>query len=99
MQEIDKLAHAAKVVALCLPPVVMSLIRLAALSRRKGGATAAGRRPAPRGRSAGSSAPHFPHPGLEIDFGDGASGRSVLGPAGVVAADQFERVEIALGNE
>jgi hypothetical protein len=31
MQKIDKFAHAAKVVALCLPPVVMSLIGLAAL--------------------------------------------------------------------
>lgn len=35
MQKIDKFAHAAKVVALCLPPVVMSLIGLAALSRKK----------------------------------------------------------------
>jgi hypothetical protein len=42
MQKIDKFAHAAKVVALCLPPVVMSLIGLAALSRRKGGAAVAG---------------------------------------------------------
>ena len=48
MQKIDKLAHAAKVVALCLPPVVMSLIGLAALSRKKGGAVVvAGKRPAP----------------------------------------------------
>jgi hypothetical protein len=38
MQKINTLAHAAKVVALCLPPVVMSLIGLAALSRKKGGA-------------------------------------------------------------
>ncbi len=37
MQKMDKLAHAAKVVALCLPPVMMSLIGLAALSRKKGG--------------------------------------------------------------
>jgi hypothetical protein len=48
MQKIDKLAHAAKIVALCLPPVVMSLIGLAALSRKKGGAVVvAGKRPAP----------------------------------------------------
>ena len=48
MQKIDKFAHAAKVVALCLPPVVMSLIGLAALSRRKGGAAViAGKRPEP----------------------------------------------------
>ena len=48
MQKIDKVAHAAKVVALCLPPVVMSLIGLAALSRMIGGAVVvAGRRPAP----------------------------------------------------
>lgn len=38
MQKIDKLAHAAKVVALCLPPVLMSLIGLATLSRKKDGA-------------------------------------------------------------
>jgi hypothetical protein len=38
MQKIDKFAHAAKVVAMCLPPVVMSLIGLAALSRKKDGA-------------------------------------------------------------
>jgi hypothetical protein len=37
MQKIDTLAHAAKVVALCLPPVIMSLIGLAALSRKKRG--------------------------------------------------------------
>ncbi len=48
MQKIDKLAHAAKIVALCLLPVVMSLIGLAALSRKKGGAVVvAGKRPAP----------------------------------------------------
>ena len=47
MQKIDKLAHAAKVVALCLPPVVMSLIGLAASSRKKGSAAVtAGTRPA-----------------------------------------------------
>lgn len=48
MYKIDKFAHAAKVVALCLPPVMMSLIGLAALSRKKGGAVVvAGKRPAP----------------------------------------------------
>jgi hypothetical protein len=48
MQKIDRLAHAAKVVALCLPPVVMSLIGLAALSRKEGGAAVvAGKKPAP----------------------------------------------------
>jgi hypothetical protein len=48
MQKIDKFAHAAKVVALCLPPVVMSLIGLAALSRRKGGVgVVTGKKPAP----------------------------------------------------
>ena len=42
MQKIDKVAHAAKVVALCLPPVAMSLIGLAAMSRKsKKGAVAA----------------------------------------------------------
>ena len=46
-QKIDKLAHAAKVLALCLPPVVMSLIGLAALSRKKGAAVVAGERSAP----------------------------------------------------
>jgi hypothetical protein len=51
MQKIDKLAHAAKVVALYLPPVVMSLIGLAALSRKKGGATVAGKRPTLRARA------------------------------------------------
>lgn len=48
MWNIGKLEHATKVVALCLPPVVMSLIGLAALSRRKGGAAVvAGKRSAP----------------------------------------------------
>jgi hypothetical protein len=48
MQKIDKFAHAAKVVALSVPPVLMSLIGLAALSRKKGGAeVVAGKRPAP----------------------------------------------------
>lgn len=50
MLKIDKFVHAAKVVALCLPPVLMSLIGLAALSRKKGGAVVvAGKRPRPRG--------------------------------------------------
>ncbi len=48
MQKIDKFANAAKVVALILPPVVMSLIGLAALSRKKGGTAAiADKRSAP----------------------------------------------------
>jgi hypothetical protein len=48
MQKIDKFAHAIKVVALCLPPVVMSLIGLAGLSRKKGGAALlASKRPSP----------------------------------------------------
>jgi hypothetical protein len=48
MQKIDNLAHAARVVALCLPPVVMSLIGLAALSRKKGGAVVvASKKPTP----------------------------------------------------
>jgi hypothetical protein len=48
MQKIDRLAHAAKVVALCLPPVVMSLIGLATLSRKKNGAVVvAGKKPTP----------------------------------------------------
>jgi hypothetical protein len=38
MQKINEFSHAARVVALCLPPVVMSLIGLASLSRNKGGA-------------------------------------------------------------
>ena len=38
MQKNNTLAHAAKVVVLCLPPVVMLLIGLAALSRKKDGA-------------------------------------------------------------
>jgi hypothetical protein len=36
MRKLGKSEHAAKVMALCLPPVVMSLIGLAALSRKKG---------------------------------------------------------------
>lgn len=42
LEKISKLGNVAKIVALCLPPVVMSLIGLAALSRKKGG-----KRPAP----------------------------------------------------
>ena len=53
MQKIDKFAHAAQVVALCLPPVVMSLIGLAGLSRKRGGAAVlAGKRLAPTPRPA-----------------------------------------------
>ena len=55
IRKFDKLTHAAKVVALCLPPVAMSLIGLAVLSRTKGGVTvpvnkplAPTPRPAPR---------------------------------------------------
>jgi hypothetical protein len=47
MQKIHKLAHAAKVVALCLPPVIMSLIGLAALQRQKGGRIVARNKPPP----------------------------------------------------
>ena len=47
MRKLGKLEHAAKVVALCLPPVVMSLIGLAVLSRKKGTAVVAGKRSAP----------------------------------------------------
>ena len=47
MQKIDKVTHAAKVVALCLPPVMMSLIGLAALSRKKGGMVSALKRRTP----------------------------------------------------
>jgi hypothetical protein len=36
VRKIGTLEHATKIVALCLPPVVMSLIGLAALSRKKG---------------------------------------------------------------
>jgi hypothetical protein len=47
MRKLGKLEHAAKV-ALCLPPVVTSLIGLAALSRQKGSvAVVAGKRSAP----------------------------------------------------
>lgn len=48
MRKVGKLEHATKIVALCLPPVLMSLIGLAALSRKKDGAVVvAGKRPAP----------------------------------------------------
>ena len=47
MRKLGKLEQAAKVIALCLPPVVMSLIGLAALSRKKDGAVVvAGKKPA-----------------------------------------------------
>ena len=51
MQKVGKLEHAAKVIALCLPPVIMSLIGLAALSRKKGGTIVAGRKTLPGVRS------------------------------------------------
>jgi hypothetical protein len=38
MRKLGKLEQAAKVIALCLPPVVMSSIGLAVLSRKKGAA-------------------------------------------------------------
>lgn len=41
MQKFGKLGHAVKVIGLCLPPVITSLIGLAALSRKKGGTIAA----------------------------------------------------------
>ena len=48
MRKLGTLQHAAKIIALCLPPVVMSLIGLAALSRKRGGlAVPAGKRPVP----------------------------------------------------
>jgi hypothetical protein len=52
-QKIDKLTHAAKVIALCLPPVVMSLVGLAALSRNKGGTAVTSRRTSPGDRASG----------------------------------------------
>jgi hypothetical protein len=36
IRKISKLEHATKVIALCLPPMLMSLIGLATLSRKKG---------------------------------------------------------------
>jgi hypothetical protein len=50
MQKIDKFAHAAKVIALCVPPAVVSLIGLAAMSRMKG-TVVAGRQRSPGVRS------------------------------------------------
>jgi hypothetical protein len=47
MRKLGKSEHAAKVIALCLPPVVMSLIGLATLSRKRGAAAVAGKRSAP----------------------------------------------------
>ena len=47
MPKIDKFGHAVKVIALCLPPVIMSLIGLATLSRKKGGAVVAGGKTSP----------------------------------------------------
>ena len=54
---IGKLEHATKVNAFCLPPVVISLVGLAALSRKKGGTMwpAARSHPASSGRC---TAPH-----------------------------------------
>ncbi len=51
MPKLGKLEQAAKVIALCLLPVVMSLIGLVALSRKKGAAVA-GQRSAPARPSA-----------------------------------------------
>jgi hypothetical protein len=63
MRKLGKLEHAAKVIALCLPPVVTSLIGLAALSRKKrGGAVVAGRRSAPARPAEDESAPHEAFP-------------------------------------
>jgi hypothetical protein len=42
MQKIGKFGHAAKVIALCLPPVIMALTGLA-MSRKKGGNVVAGK--------------------------------------------------------
>lgn len=51
MQKFGKLGHAVKVIGLCLPPVIMSLIGLAALLRKKGGTTVARRKTLPGVRS------------------------------------------------
>jgi hypothetical protein len=51
MQKFGKLGHAVKVIGLCLPPVITSLIGLAALSRKKGGTIVAGRNTLPGVRS------------------------------------------------
>ncbi len=45
MRKIGTLEHVTKVVALCLPPIVMSLIGLAALSRKTGRAAVVAGRP------------------------------------------------------
>jgi hypothetical protein len=50
-QKIDKLTHAVKVIALCLPPVVMSLVGLAALSWNKAGTAVTSRRTSPGDRA------------------------------------------------
>jgi hypothetical protein len=50
MQKFGKLGPV-KVIGLCLPPVIMSLIGLAALSRKKGGTSVAGRKTLPGVRS------------------------------------------------
>jgi len=48
MQQIDKVRHAAKVVALSLPPMIISLLGLALLSRKTGrGTPVAAARPKP----------------------------------------------------
>lgn len=58
MQKVDTVIHIAKLVALCLPPVAMSLIGLAALSgNKRSGAVVAGKRPVPgKGVAGGKSA-------------------------------------------
>jgi hypothetical protein len=48
MQKIDKFAHRSKVIAICLPAVIMALTGLAQLSGKKGGSTVVARKqPAP----------------------------------------------------
>jgi hypothetical protein len=47
MRKLGKLEHAAKVIALCLPRVVMSLIGSAALSKKGGAAVVEGKRSTP----------------------------------------------------
>jgi hypothetical protein len=44
MRKIGKFGRAAEVIALCLPPVLMALTGLAAMSRKKGGTAVAGRK-------------------------------------------------------
>ena len=58
MRKLGTLEHAAKVIALCLPPVVMSLIGLAALSRKKGAAVVAVNGPRLLGLPQDEPAPH-----------------------------------------